>query len=64
MMKIAHKIIDNNISKNMSDRQKARVLHDYVINNSKYDTKARENINKEYTFDTKAPYTPYGVIVN
>lgn len=64
MLTRAHKIIDKNITRKMSDRQKARVLHDYVINNSKYDTKARENINKEYTFDTKAPYTPYGVIVN
>lgn len=43
MLTKANKIIDKNISKGMSDRQKARVLHDYVIHNSKYDVEAAEN---------------------
>ena len=32
------KIIKENIKSNMSDREKIRVIHDYIINNTKYDS--------------------------
>ena len=64
MLKIAHKIINNNISKNMSDRKKARVLHDYVINNAKYDAKTPGRSETVSHLDSVACYVPYGVLVN
>ena len=37
------KIIEENITYNMTDKDKIRVLHDYIINNTKYDvTRANE----------------------
>lgn len=43
MDKTIDKIIEENITYNMTDKDKIRVLHDYIINNTKYDvTRANE----------------------
>ena len=42
-----------------SDYEKARVLHDYIINNTEYDTLKTENIN-DTTYKSN---TAYGVLI-
>ena len=46
-------VIKNNIYDNMTDREKIKVIHDYIINNTKYDTEkisgvTRGNSNNAY----------------
>ena len=51
-------IIKNNITKEMDDYDKIKVIHDYLINNSKYDVK--RNDEKDTTYDS---YTAYGPLI-
>lgn len=41
-------LIYNNITDTMSDLEKIRVLHDYIINNTKYDSLKANNLSDEY----------------
>lgn len=52
-------IISNNITTDMSDRDKVKVLHDYIINNTKYDLLKTGNIND----NTYSSNTAYGVLI-
>ncbi|BAH06956.1 transglutaminase domain-containing protein [Clostridium kluyveri] len=51
-------IIDTLITSDMEDYQKELVLHDYVVNNSKYDERAYKGNMPEDS------YTAYGVLIN
>lgn len=58
-------IIDNfikeNITDDMTDRQKIKTFHDWIINNTKYDKNFDVNTNKElYPYH---PYNAYGPLV-
>ena len=41
-------IIKNNITDNMNDNDKIKVIHDYIINNTQYDTKRANNLESPY----------------
>ena len=41
-------IINNNVKNNMSDSEKIRIIHDYIINNTQYDTKRANNLESPY----------------
>ena len=53
-----NEIIKNNITSNMSDKTKIRKIHDYIINNSKYD----RNRSDKNIFDYKSN-NAYGVLL-
>lgn len=42
------KIISNNIKDNMTDRQKIKQIHDYIINNTQYDQERAKNNQSKY----------------
>lgn len=46
------KIIEDNITKNMSDREKIKVIHDYIINHTKYDKDRADKKIIKYKSDT------------
>ena len=46
------KIIEDNIKSNMTDREKIKVIHDYIINHTKYDKDYADNKNKKYHSNT------------
>ncbi|MEG0977320.1 MAG: transglutaminase domain-containing protein [Bacilli bacterium] len=48
-------IIKNNVKSDMDDFEKIKVIHDYIINNSKYDVERNEKENSKYD-----SYTAYG----
>jgi len=52
-------IINDNINNNMSTKEKIKVIHDYIINNTEYDTLKTENIN-DTTYKSN---TAYGVLI-
>lgn len=52
------KIINNNIKNNMSDREKLKIIHDYIINNTKYDQDRSDRNKINYKSDTA-----YGAII-
>lgn len=56
-------VVDNQIKKlitdNISAKDKIKIVHDYVINNTKYDSLKSENIND----DTYKSNTAYGVLI-
>ena len=58
-------IIKNIINDNMSDEEKIKTIHDYIINNTKYDEE-RANIVKSGTYDTllHSSNTAYGALFN
>lgn len=56
---IVDEIIDNNIQNNMSTREKIKTIHDYIINQTEYDTLKTENIN-DTTYQSNMAY---GVLV-
>ena len=45
---IIDEVISKYITSNMSDRDKVKVIHDYIINNTKYDTSKQEISNLAY----------------
>ena len=51
-------IIKNNITSNMNDEEKIRTIHDYIINNTKYDEQRSDNNIIEYKSDTA-----YGALI-
>ncbi|MBR3161681.1 MAG: hypothetical protein IKF19_03015 [Bacilli bacterium] len=53
------KIIEQNIKDNMSTKQKIKVVHDYIINETDYDTLKTKNI-KDTTYKSN---TAYGVLI-
>lgn len=57
-------IISNNITTDMSDRDKVKVLHDYIINNTKYDQSfcIEEDKSKCTTTSSYKADTAYGVL--
>ncbi len=57
-------IISNNITTDMSDRDKVKVLHDYIINNTKYDQNfcIEEDKSKCTTTSNYKADTAYGVL--
>lgn len=52
--------IQNNINDTMSDREKIKLFHDYIINNTKYDSNFKINTDKN-TY-TGHPYNAFGVL--
>lgn len=59
--KILDGFIDRYITNNMSDRQKIKTFHDWLINNAKYDKNFDVNTNrKTYPYH---PYNAYGPLV-
>ncbi len=58
-------IIKDIINDNMSDEEKIKAIHDYIINNTKYDEE-RANIVKSGTYDTllHSSNTAYGALFN
>lgn len=61
--KMIDEIIANNINDNMSDKEKVRILHDYIINNSSYatDNIRNKNPNISYTTAYDILTTKYGL---
>ncbi len=56
-----NKFIDNNIKATMSDRQKIKLFHDYIIENTIYDQDFKLDMNKDtYPYH---PYNAYGPLV-
>ncbi len=57
-----NKVVDDFISKNitseMEDYEKIKVIHDYIINNSKYDVERNNQKNSKYD-----SYTAYGPLI-
>lgn len=51
-------IIEKNIKITMTDREKIKTIHDYIINNTKYDKLKKENIDDKTYHST----TAYGVL--
>ena len=45
-------IIEQNITKNMTDREKIKVIHDYIINHTKYDKEYADKKNSKYKANT------------
>lgn len=56
----AVKVIDSNIRDNMTDFDKAKTIHDYIILNAKYDT---DHLN-ELVAENPASLSPYGFFKN
>lgn len=58
-------VIKDIINDNMSDEEKIKAIHDYIINNTKYDEE-RANIVKSGTYDTllHSSNTAYGALFN
>ena len=46
------KIIENNIKNDMSDREKIKIIHDYIINHTKYDKDRADKKVSKYKSDT------------
>ena len=53
--------IENNINSDMSDYDKIKLFHDYVINNIKYDSNFKLDTDKK-TYPTH-PYSAYGAMI-
>lgn len=56
---IAQNIVENITNPSMTDFQKEKVIHDYIVNNTKYD---KDNFDKNTT--PIESHTAYGVLVN
>ncbi len=56
---IVNTIIENNIQNSMSVKEKIKIIHDYIINNTDYDT--LKTVNKNDT--TYRSNTAYGVLI-
>lgn len=59
--KIIDDFIENNINNNMNDRQKIKLFHDFVIENTVYDQEFKLNMDKNlYQYH---PYNAYGPLI-
>lgn len=56
---VVDKIIADNIQNNMSTKEKIKVIHDYIINHTEYDTLKTNNVN-DTTYKSN---TAYGVLI-
>ena len=56
---IVDNFINNNLTNDLSTREKIKIIHDYIIDNADYDTLKTQNIND----DTYKSNTAYGVLV-
>ena len=56
--KKVNEIIQNNITDDMDDYEKIKVIHDHIINNSKYDVKRNNENTSQYD-----SYTAYGPLI-
>ena len=56
---VVDKIMDENINNSMSVKEKIKVIHDYIINNTEYDVLKTKNI-KDTTYKSN---TAYGVLI-
>lgn len=56
---IVDKVIEENITNNMSTKDKIKTIHDYIINHTEYDTLKTKNINDK----TYKSNTAYGVLI-
>lgn len=52
--------IKNNINESMSDKEKIKIFHDYIINNTKYDSNYQLNTDRDSY--PNSPYNAYGVL--
>lgn len=52
--------IKNNIKESMSDKEKIKIFHDYIINNTKYDSNYKLNTDRDSY--PNSPYNAYGVL--
>lgn len=59
----AVEIVSEIIEPNMSDYEKAKVIHDYVVNTSSYDLEAADQFLKGVASDANA-FTAYGILIN
>ena len=50
--KVVDKIINDNISSDMSDEKKIRIIHDYIINNTEYDKVRNDTGDSKYQSNT------------
>lgn len=57
---VIDKYIKENINSSMSDREKIKSFHDFIINNTKYDSNYHADTDKN-TYPT-SPYNAYGVL--
>ena len=58
-------VINNIITNNMTDREKIKAVHDYIINNTRYDEERANNIkNGSYDNLLHPSNTAYGVLFN
>ena len=54
------KYINENITNSMSDKEKIKSFHDYIINNTRYDSNYKITTNKDTYLGS--PYNAYGVL--
>lgn len=55
-----NKFINENINNSISDKDKIKIFHDYIINNTKYDSNYK--INSDKKIYTGTPYNAYGIL--
>lgn len=55
---------DSLISSTMTDREKIETIHDYIIQNTKFDTDKSDNINNPNFVDIYKSSTAYGTLIN
>lgn len=58
---VMDKFIEKYITSDMSDREKVKIFHDWIINNTKYDENFNSNTNRQ-TYPLH-PYNAYGPLV-
>lgn len=57
---VINKFIKSNINNSMDNSEKIKIFHDYIINNTKYDSNYQLNTNRD-EYPT-SPYNAYGVL--
>lgn len=57
-------IIDSYLTSNMSTKDKIKVIHDYIINNTKYDEVSAEKVKKNMKLDSMDTYKANGPLIN
>lgn len=55
-----NRFISENVTNSMDDKEKIKLFHDYIINNTKYDSKYQ--INSDRDLYPYSPYSAYGVL--
>lgn len=62
----AQQIVDENTNANMSDREKVKIIHDYMVNNCEYDYVSYENSKNDdgFWYQQSNAWSPVGVIMD